>query len=85
MECPICYDVISEENKYITSCKHIFHEKCIERWFQHSYKCPMCRNSKFNISIEEYDKNYWKNNKKMTRRIENCNTEQSNNLLFKIT
>ena len=79
MECSICYDLIDPENEYITGCNHIFHEKCIGRWFQYSHKCPMCRTSKFNISIQEYDHNYWKNNKKMTDLI-----QQSDKMIFKI-
>ena len=60
MECPICAETIKEKDKHITPCKHTFHEKCIKRWFKYSHTCPLCRTSKFNISIEEYEKNYWK-------------------------
>ena len=24
-------------------CKHSFHKKCIDKWFEKSYTCPICR------------------------------------------
>ena len=72
MECPICYVDIREDDIYKTYCDHSFHEECILRWFQYSHSCPMCRTSKFEIPIKEYEKNYWTNNKKMKILIEQC-------------
>lgn len=41
--CPICL----EEEKQIfarkLSCKHLFHDSCISRWFQEKKTCPCCR------------------------------------------
>ena len=43
-ECTICL-VKLDENDQIkqTICKHIFHGKCIQKWFETSVKCPLCR------------------------------------------
>lgn len=32
MECPICLENIILENKKITLCNHIFHDKCLSKW-----------------------------------------------------
>jgi len=43
--CPICIDNF-KENEYFRelSCKHVFHKKCIDRWFKKDHSdCPMCR------------------------------------------
>lgn len=45
-ECPICLDEFDNDGEgvYILNCNHMFHEKCIMTWFQHSRKvqCPFC-------------------------------------------
>ena len=41
-ECPICFDVISE-NRYITKCGHLFCYECIFEALKHNGKCPICR------------------------------------------
>ena len=40
--CSICLDSIRENSKRLP-CSHIFHESCINRWFQNSNLCPLCR------------------------------------------
>lgn len=43
-ECPICYDELNEENiVVIIKCGHIFHKKCINRWLNQNFSCPICR------------------------------------------
>lgn len=54
--CPICYECLTNENKYIIpECKHAFHSNCIIPWFRgKNSTCPYCRsvgNSK--------DQSYW--------------------------
>lgn len=44
-ECPICYDTISGKNSKVTSCKHMFHRTCLERWTKEHTTCPLCRTS----------------------------------------
>lgn len=46
MECPICYEAITEETGVVTtSCKHSYHFTCISGWFikQDKGSCPCCR------------------------------------------
>lgn len=46
MECPICYEEITEETGIVTtSCKHSYHFTCISGWFikQEKGSCPCCR------------------------------------------
>ena len=42
-ECPICYEKMTKETSTITSCKHMFHRKCLERWTEERQTCPLCR------------------------------------------
>ena len=45
-ECPICMvDYKENEITKITSCGHIFHTECIDRWIKKkkAYNCPICR------------------------------------------
>jgi len=43
-ECAICIDVLSGTRcLQITSCRHIFHDRCIEQALGQSNLCPVCR------------------------------------------
>ena len=77
MECSICFEDIKNERE-VLNCNHVFHEKCIEKWFSINHHCPLCRRSKFNKSMVEYEKNYYKNSKKIKNMIISCD-----NLIFK--
>ena len=72
MDCPICFDTIEATNRHETNCHHIFHEKCIERWFAKGHQCPMCRKSKFDMSLKEYEIHFSKQSNKITSEIEQC-------------
>lgn len=47
--CVICLDTIDEKDLYTLECKHTFHRKCIQEWFQtqlqqhNTLTCPTCR------------------------------------------
>uniref|UniRef100_A0A1B0A2S8 RING-type domain-containing protein n=1 Tax=Glossina pallidipes TaxID=7398 RepID=A0A1B0A2S8_GLOPL len=44
MSCPICMDNFNNSDTiYNTSCGHIFHYNCIQRWRLKSANCPVCR------------------------------------------
>ena len=45
LDCPICLEQLKTNEYYRElSCKHIFHKKCIDRWFKKDHSdCPMCR------------------------------------------
>jgi hypothetical protein len=43
--CSVCQELI-EPNipvRRINQCEHQFHKACIDRWFERSVRCPMCR------------------------------------------
>ena len=46
--CPICLDEI-EENSAITTCKHVFHEDCLNMWLEEHTDCPYCRTELKNL------------------------------------
>ena len=42
--CAICYENMSHSDlRRITHCNHIFHKRCIDRWFEVNAHCPICR------------------------------------------
>ncbi len=48
-ECSICFDEFKKgiQVRKIPICRHIFHTKCIEKWFKSKegelvHKCPLC-------------------------------------------
>lgn len=44
--CPICIDHFVLNSIYRKLiCNHVFHIKCIDKWFINNNKCPLCRNS----------------------------------------
>lgn len=40
--CPICIELIQRNSKTLI-CDHVFHEKCITKWYVTSESCPVCR------------------------------------------
>jgi len=54
--CSICRSTLSDVELSIHEtvrripCGHLFHEKCIYKWFERSQDCPLCRK---NILIEQ--------------------------------
>ena len=48
LDCPICLEAFREDDHVawslrLTSCSHVFHSVCIQRWLASSYTCPCCR------------------------------------------
>ncbi len=43
-QCSICHDPI-KRYKEVLDCNHSFHRRCIDKWFDRSDNCPMCRAS----------------------------------------
>ena len=41
--CSICIDTILDTDKMVTSCNHIFHKECLNKWLQINNQCPYCR------------------------------------------
>ena len=40
-ECPICFENMYD-NLMALPCSHLYHEKCVNKWFQFRHSCPMC-------------------------------------------
>jgi len=47
MNCSICYNEISDLNKVVTKCNHVFHFSCLLKNFKNNTstgeQCPLCR------------------------------------------
>jgi len=44
MTCSICYEPLTKGKTLKTTCKHVFHAKCIKGWYKTRHNsCPMCR------------------------------------------
>ena len=63
--CSICLDNIDQSNEnHELRCGHIFHTKCIIRWFRETYvsgKCPLCLDNpsrKSNPGLKYYGYNF---------------------------
>ena len=43
-ECSICYDSLSSVTPFAvkTSCKHTFHQECLQMWLLRRQVCPLC-------------------------------------------
>ncbi len=42
--CGICQEEYKlRQYKRELECKHVFHKKCIDKWFKNSITCPVCR------------------------------------------
>lgn len=68
MECPICFEVIS--NSCYASCSHHFCYKCLKKWCNKGgIRCPMCKDRMFQIILDkEFDlKNNPKNKEKLEK------------------
>lgn len=42
-KCSICLASVKEVENITTSCKHVFHTKCLYKWFEKDNRCPLCR------------------------------------------
>lgn len=50
--CSICLDSYKEsDHGRILCCDHVFHAKCIEKWFKKSKDCPICKGEFFDSSL----------------------------------
>tara|TARA_Y100001933_G_C18508235_1_gene359583 strand:- start:95 stop:382 length:288 start_codon:yes stop_codon:yes gene_type:complete len=60
MECPICFEEITEKkNMKKTICGHKFCKECIEEWREKESSCPLCReNLEDKVVIDINENNY---------------------------
>ena len=75
MECSICYDIINDNEKIILKCNHSFHNNCIDKWFTKSHHCPLCRDSKFNRSLKDFEIHYYENQSKIITKMKKCDSQ----------
>ena len=40
--CAVCLEETKRTDKKL-KCKHVFHTKCIMKWFETSIECPLCK------------------------------------------
>ena len=48
LTCPICLSNYQDDDicrRMPSPCMHTFHKKCIDKWFQRSNDCPLCKRS----------------------------------------
>lgn len=44
VECCICLETLSfRQHSRTLQCNHLFHKKCIDKWFDRDRRCPVCR------------------------------------------
>jgi hypothetical protein len=54
--CAVCLEATKRTDKKL-KCKHIFHSKCIIKWFETSIECPQCRMEQDDDPIVVFRKN----------------------------
>lgn len=44
-DCPICYEPLPDGRELLRrlQCSHVFHQRCVDRWFAVNRSCPFCR------------------------------------------
>lgn len=44
-ECPICLEEVNKKNASKIQCsnKHLYHDKCIQKWMHEKTECPLCK------------------------------------------
>ncbi|KAK9126553.1 hypothetical protein Scep_015399 [Stephania cephalantha] len=47
VECAVCLGGLRDKDsvKMIPCCGHVFHQQCIDRWFDRHVSCPLCRST----------------------------------------
>ena len=79
--CSICLTEFKKKSKVsITSCKHVFHYKCISDWLYKNIRNPKCPNCNHEILNDDEDNNNNVNKEKDTRIIKvKKKSQQMNN------
>tara|TARA_R110002126_G_scaffold285686_1_gene436214 strand:+ start:74 stop:700 length:627 start_codon:yes stop_codon:yes gene_type:complete len=54
-ECSICLEETEESYCKIKNCNHIFHIKCINKWYSSHNSCPYCRSPIVSNSTNNFD------------------------------
>lgn len=68
--CPVCLDAINEDDAYVTTCNHVYHDSCVDELKDNKIKkCSICRNDEAfleecatcgdKIYVKAYSVEYW--------------------------
>lgn len=57
--CAICQDMIRSEDmaRRLRPCRHVYHQTCIDQWFERSVFCPTCRHDIREVAPQEQEPN----------------------------
>jgi len=58
--CTICLELTNKSDRKL-KCKHVFHNKCIIKWYEESIECPTCRMEQDDDPIVIFRKNVEEN------------------------
>ena len=78
--CSICLGEFKKKSKVsITSCKHVFHYKCIHDWLYKNIRNPKCPNCNNEILNEEENNNNNKENQTKIIKVKRKSGQMNNN------
>jgi hypothetical protein len=58
--CTVCLEATKRNDKKL-KCRHVFHSKCITKWFETSIECPTCRMEQDDDPLVVFRKNIEEN------------------------
>jgi hypothetical protein len=59
--CAICQDAIRpiDTCRYLSTCRHVYHQACIDQWFTLSVFCPTCRHDIRERNLQPQQPSEW--------------------------
>lgn len=48
-DCPVCYEILSENLSKCPDCNNAIHTECIQKWLQYNSTCVFCRSSSWKL------------------------------------
>ena len=81
MDCSICFNNITDHNKVVTECNHIFHFTCLYKNFKNNpntgEQCPLCRKSfNTNSALEHNNANLFTSNTRINPTLRTIGEQQ---------
>lgn len=58
IECPICYEAITNVNCVTTECCHTFHASCLFKNMTNNVDCPLCRKELVDVPEDDEETEY---------------------------
>jgi hypothetical protein len=83
-ECLICFENITDDNKEILECNHIYHKICVSNWYKVSTQkdCPLCRSVITTINDSDNDSDNENDNENDTNNSNIANNNRFNEIFF---